>query len=164
MAGTHKRRNRPDDRCYLNDPEVGTPLHDGGPQPARDTLSKIDDEVRPRDSSRESRLLLPTFLTAFCDHLKTRQTYKSFRKDVSRLRNVFGEVCTALKIRPPGRPSGGCERVQPDKYAGDHVNAKFLEDVTPEILNQFFESRTKRSHWAAKTANNIREILHRLFA
>ncbi|MCX5653080.1 MAG: hypothetical protein NTY65_00295 [Planctomycetota bacterium] len=96
--------------------------------------------------------------------MKTKQTHNSYRKDVSRLRNVFGEVCGSLKIRPPGNLNRRRAKLWPDKYTVDHVQARFLEDVTPAVINRFLDSRIKRTYLAAKTANGIREILHRLFA
>ena len=77
---------------------------------------------------------------------------------------MFGEICEALRIRPPRTPNGRQGIPCPDKYAGDHIQARFLEDVTPEVINRFLDSRIKRSRWVPKTANGIREILHRLFA
>jgi len=164
MACTHKSRTGSDGCRCLSYRQARRPLLDKDQRFVRNKRRNIGCEVSPKDLPPTSRTPLPTVLKAFCDHLRTRQTYKSYRKDVSRLRNVFGEVCAALMIRPPGRPNGRRGQPQPDKYARNHLNAKRLEDVTPEILNRFLESRTKRSHWAAKTVNNIREILHRLFA
>ena len=164
MACLYKRRKQYWVSYYLNGRQVKKSLHTDDPRIARDKIRKIEHELPTGNLPETSRFPLPTLLDAFCGHLRTQQPHNSYRKDVSRLRNVFGEVCEALKIRPPESPNGRRAKLWPDKYAGDHVQAQSLEDVTPAIINRFLDSRIKRTHWAAKTANGIREILHRLFA
>ncbi|MBE3046904.1 hypothetical protein IMZ48_31120 [Candidatus Bathyarchaeota archaeon] len=101
----------------------------------RDKVRQIEHELPTGNLPETSRLPLPTLLDAFCGHLRTQQTHNSYRKDVSRLRNVFGEVCEDLKIRPPGSLNRRRAKLWPDKYAGDHVQARFLEDVTPVVIS-----------------------------
>jgi hypothetical protein len=120
MAGTHKRPTVSGGCRCLNYRQARKPLLDRDRRFVRNKRRNIGCEVSPKDLPPTSRTTLPTVLKAFCDHLRTRQTYKSYRKDVSRLRNVSGEVCTALTIRPRGRPNGRRGQPQPDKYARDH--------------------------------------------
>jgi len=163
MACLYKRRTQYWASYYLNGRQVQKSLHTDDPRIARDKIRKLEYELSLGDLPQASRLPLPALLETFCGHLKSRQTYRSYRKDVSRLRNLFGEICEALKIKPAGSPARRQARPRPDKYAGDHINAKLLEDVTTEVINRFLDSRVRRSQWAPKTANGIRELLHRLF-
>ncbi|KPK51102.1 MAG: hypothetical protein AMK72_00385 [Planctomycetes bacterium SM23_25] len=89
----------------------------------------------------------------------------SCKKDTSRLRVFFGPVCKALELRPPGPQIHG-PGVKPcfDKYAGRHVQARLLEQVTPEMINRFLSERVQEDGWSARTVNHTRQILHRLFA
>lgn len=51
-----------------------------------------------------------------------------------------------------------------DKFAHAHVKADLLGDVTPAVMNRFISDRIRENAWSAKTANDFREVLHRLFA
>ena len=164
MVCLYKRRKQYWVRYYLNGWQVQKSLRTDDLRIARDKLREIKCELSLGGLPQARRIPLPAILETFCAYLKTKQTYRSHRKDVSRLRNVFGEICEALKIRPSRSPNGRQGRPCLDKYAGDHIQARFLEDVMPEAINRFLDSRIQRSQWAPKTANGIREILHRLFA
>ncbi|MCE5340157.1 MAG: tyrosine-type recombinase/integrase [Planctomycetaceae bacterium] len=51
-----------------------------------------------------------------------------------------------------------------DKYDGEHVKAEFLEDIGPEAINNFISKRIELNNWSPKSANLLRQILHKLFA
>ncbi len=112
-----------------------------------------------------SELPVVTVVAAFCEHLKLRCPHKSYKNDVSRLRAFFGQICEELKI---GR--AGCKVAKenskpfPDKFAHAHVKVERLEEVTPAIINRFISDRIREDAWSPKTANDFREVLHRLFA
>ncbi len=63
----------------------------------------------------------------------------------------------------PGSPHGRQAKPRTDKYAGDHINVKFLEDVAAEVINRFLDARIKRSQGVPKTVNGMRAMFHRLF-
>ncbi|MCC7313785.1 MAG: site-specific integrase [Planctomycetes bacterium] len=101
-----------------------------------------------------------TIAEAFCQHLKSRCPHKSYKNDVSRLRAFFGQICEELKL---GRPGGAATKSYPDKFAHAHVTVESLEDVTPYLINRFISDRMREDAWSPKTANDFREVLHRLF-
>ena len=132
---------------------------------ARDKKRKIEYELVVGDLQIASKLPLPTTLAAFCSYLETIRTRKSYKNDVSRLRVFFGPICQALTPGVPGAATGKQrQRPLPDKYANAHVKAKLLEDITAELINRFITARLQQDGWSAKTANNMRQTLHRLFA
>ena len=90
MACLYKRRTQYWASYYLNGRQVQKSLHTDDPRIARDKIRKLEYELSLGDLPQASRLPLPTLLETFCGHLKSRQTYRSYRKDVSRLRNLFG--------------------------------------------------------------------------
>jgi len=102
-----------------------------------------------------------TIVEAFCQHLKSRCPHKSYKNDASRLRAFFGQVCDELRL---GRPEGAATKSYPDKFAHVHVKVDFLEDVSPAMINRFISDRIREDTWSPKTANDFREVLHRLFA
>ena len=164
MASVDRSRSRSRIGQCSNGLRVGKPIRADSERIARNKVGQIEHELPTGNLPEASRLPLSALLDAFCGHLRTQQTHNSYRKDVSRLRNVFGEVCEALKIRPPGSLNRHRAKLWPDRYVGDHIKADILDDVTPVVINRFLDSRIRRARWAAKTANGIREILHRLFA
>ena len=110
-----------------------------------------------------SKLPLPAILEAFCSYPEAIRTRKSYKNDISRLRVFFGPICPPLRPCVPGDASGRRRRRPfPDKYARAHVKAKLLEDITPEVINRFLAARLQRDGWSAKTANSMRQTLHRL--
>ena len=92
------------------------------------------------------------------------RTYKSYRNDFSRLRIFFGPICEFLKLGIPSvLPSKQTLKSGFDKYAGKHVKAEFLEDITASRINRFITARIEHDNWSAKTANLMRQMLDKLF-
>jgi len=74
----------------------------------------------------------------------------------NRLRSVFGSVCPSLKHRQSGSHKGKVFRLKEyDKFAGRHLPAKLLEDITPAALNCWLDARAQEENWAPKTVNNF---------
>jgi integrase len=116
-------------------------------------------------SGSSATTLLPQVLEGFCEHLRVKSTHRSLRGTLSRLRNFFGPITPSLYIQPPGAKDGSRRRKPvPDRYAGRHVLAQNLEDITPAVVEQFIEERLKSGDWKApKTANSLRQVLHQFF-
>ena len=55
-------------------------------------------------------------------------------------------------------------RAGADVYADRHVKAELLEDITPQVINQFLTARIQDDRWSPKTANLMRQTLHKLFS
>jgi len=132
---------------------------------AREKIRQLEYELSRGELQNVSRTLLPNILEDFCNFLQTTRTPKSAKNVFNRLRSVFGPVCPSLKHRPPDSPEGKIFRVtEYDKFAGRHLPAKLLEDVTPAALNCWLDTRAQEENWAPKTVNNYRQTLHRLFS
>jgi len=165
MAHLYKRRRQFWICYYVNGQRVQESLKTDNERIARDKKRKIEYELSLGDLHVTSRLPLPVVLEDFCKYLKATRTYKSFKNDISRLRVFFGPICESLKLRPSGIKRGE-KTIRPvsDKYAMAHVKAQLLEDITPEDINRFLIDRAKLNSWAPKTANLMRQILHKLFS
>ncbi|MCK6486276.1 MAG: tyrosine-type recombinase/integrase [Phycisphaerae bacterium] len=144
----------------VNGKRVLRSLHTANERIARDKKKQLEYELMIGDLQTESRLELPFILEEFCRHLKARSPHKARNNDVSKLRCFFGPICESLQL---GRHGGTSTRRCPDKYGRAHVKATLLEEITPEQINQFISARLREDKWAPKTANGLREILHRLF-
>jgi len=131
---------------------------------ARSKFKRLEYELSLGDLEVASEIPLAVLLEAFCQHLIATRTFKSCKNDISRLRVFFGVICESLK---PGIP-GAKGRVKKedkffDKYADQHVQAELLEDISPQIINRFLADRIAKNDWSAKTANLMRQTLHKLF-
>ncbi|MFA6186478.1 MAG: tyrosine-type recombinase/integrase [Phycisphaerae bacterium] len=128
----------------------------------RTALSKqkrIEYELSIGDLHVASKLPLPIVLEVFCKYLKNTRTFKSYKNDVCRLRTFFGPICDGLKPYP-----GTMKQSRKDKYEGSHVKAELLEDITAGAINRFIAARIEEDKWKPKTANLMREVLHKLYA
>lgn len=135
-------------------------LHTPNERIARDTKKQIEYELMTGDLQTESRLELPFIVEEFCRHLRARSPHKARGNDISKLRCFFGPICESLQL---GMLGGTSKKRCADKYAGAHVKATVLEELSAEMINQFISARLRQNKWSPKTANGLREILHRLF-
>ena len=163
MASLFKRRKQYWVSFYLDGVHVRRSLRTTSERVARSKLKQIEYELAIGDLHVASRLPLPAILEAFCRYLMATRTYKSYKNDYSRLRVVFGPLCEELLIRPPGSPDRPRGRPQSDKYAGKHIQAELLEDVTPQTINRFLAAREEQDRWSPKTAMNPTPSEHLLW-
>ena len=147
----------------INGKLVQRSLNTDDKRAAKEKVCQIDYELSRGELQQVSRILLRNFLEEFCQHLAASRTYKSYKNEFGRLRTVFGPICESLKIRPPGSPLRPQGKPQRDKYAGRHLGAKYLEDLTPVAINCWLDARNREENWAPKTVNNYRQILHKMF-
>jgi hypothetical protein len=108
------------------------------------------------------------FLQSFCEFLCRTRTRKSAKNDISYLRMFFGPRCPALqpgstvnhRFRNGEAPTA---KATPRPY-GRVVPARLLEELSTETVSEYIRDRIVEDHIAVKTANRIREVLHRLFS
>ena len=149
---------------YIDSQQFKKSLNTTNERVAKSKLKKIEYDLALGDLHVASKLPLPAILEAFGRELMATRTYKSCKNDISRLRIFFGPICGLLK---PGMP--GVVRDQKsaksgvDKYDGKHVKAELLEDITTSKINRFIAARIEQDGWSAKTANLMRQTLHKLF-
>ena len=131
---------------------------------ARSKLKRLEYELSLGDLEVASEIPLPVILEAFCKHLIATRTFKSCKNDISRLRIFFGVICESLRPGVPG-VRGAVQKDGEffDKYAGQHVQAELLENITPQMMNRFLADRIAKNGWSAKTTNLMRQTLHKLF-
>ena len=165
MASLYKRGRFYWVSYWVNGKQRQKSLHTKAERVARDKLKRLEYELAIGDLQVASRLPIRVVLQELCDHLWVTRTFKSCKNGVSRLRIFFGPICDGLELGLPGGASKTESPKRPaDKYAGAHVKVTLLEDVTPAMINQFIATRRSKDGWSPKTANSLRQILHRLFA
>jgi hypothetical protein len=165
MAHIYKRRKQFWICYYVHGKKIQKSLATDNERIARDKKRKIEYQLSIGDLQITSRLPLINILEDFCKYLQITRTRKSYKNDISRLRIFFGPICEALKPGPPGgkRKNRQSKKIG-DKYAGVHIKAELLENITPETINRFLVDRVQTDGWAPKTSNLMRQVLHKLFA
>jgi len=80
----------------------------------------------------------------------------------------FGPCCEALHLGShvphKFRTNARALPTVPDRFSKTHVPIKRLEQISAEMINGFIRQRIADDGIAPKTANRIREVLHRLFS
>lgn len=108
------------------------------------------------------------FLESFCQFLWRTRTRKSAKNDISYIRMFFGPRCPALQ------PGSTINRRFPDARASapkvptripEHaLPIRHLEELSTEMVSRYIHRRIVEDGIAPKTANRIREVLHRMFS
>lgn len=91
-------------------------------------------------------------VAAYVEHIKTTKTERSWKKDLSVLRELFGSCCKALEL-PEGRATR-CrdQRLKSDRRAKLHpVRASCFEAITTAQLADFITARVRERGLAPKT-------------
>jgi len=165
MACLYKRRRKYWVSYVLDGELIQKSLRTENERLAKAKVKQIESELTLGSHEVTSKLPLGPALEPFCTHLEATRTRKSYKNNVSRLRVFFGPMCEALRPSAPGAEKPGrSPRPVPDRYAGKHVQAALLEDITPQLISRFLAARLERDGWSAKTANLMRQTLHKLFA
>ncbi|MHC4206559.1 MAG: hypothetical protein ACYSTT_18050, partial [Planctomycetota bacterium] len=165
MAHLYKRGCRFWISYYLSGKLVQKSLKTKNERVALAKKKRIEYELALGDLHVASKTPLSAMLESFCKELMATRTFKSYKNDFSRLRVFFGPICDLLEPGVPGAKfSTKNTKAGHDKYMGKHVKAELLEDVSAEVINRFIAARIQQDGWSPKTANLMRQTLHKLFA
>ena len=108
------------------------------------------------------------FVQSFCEFLWRTRTRKSAKNDISYLRMFFGPRCPALqpgsRVNHRFRDGGASVSKSPPSAYDRAVPARHLEELSPETISGYIRERVMEDRIAPKTANRIREVLHRMFS
>ncbi|MFC1636418.1 tyrosine-type recombinase/integrase [Planctomycetota bacterium] len=115
-----------------------------------------------------SKTPIVPFLQSFCEFLEKTRIRKSAKNDISYLRSFFGPCCPALELGSNvphkfRRPKQDLPRVL-DRQKDRHIPVRRLEQISTEIVSRFIQERLTQDDIKPKTANRIREVLHRMFS
>ena len=154
-------------KYHVKGSRVQRSLHTTSERVARTRRSKLEDDLATNGLIMPSETPLEPFLEDFCQHLKTIRTPKSYKNDLSYLRIFFGPVCRSLLPGNTCNTSKMLRKESPrlqEPLKGRHIKVGLLEEVTSEIVSRFITRRVREDGISPKTANRLREVLHRMFA
>lgn len=129
------------------------------------------EKLRPFESAQHrgeahplpTRTPIGEVVEAFVEHMRAHRPERSWRRDVSYLRESFGEVCPALVLRTK-RARVCRERRSPEDRRRKlwPIGASCFEEITTAIVSDFLVAQVRVKGLAPKTANRYREVLAKL--
>jgi len=128
---------------------------------ARDRLRHIDGLQKLGELPSTSRTPLSDFLDAYCRHLLASGRPKGARTDISRLRQIFGPCCPALRY-PPRSPGGLSKTPAADSPAAT-IRVRYLEQITTLSVKTLLDEKLSEGDLQPVSANKYLEILTRMF-
>lgn len=128
-------------------------------QVAKEKIRQIESAlVRGVDIPLPTRTPIGDVVEAYVQYIKTVKTTRSVIRDVSYLREMFGQVCPSLIIKN----EKNSKRARRD-YTRNTILATYIEQITTADTATFISNRVRQTGIAPKTANHFRQILTRLF-
>ena len=138
-----------------------------------DSLQVAKEKLRRFESAqfRGEDLLLPTrtpvgeVVAAYIEHMRTHRPERSWRRDLSYLRESFGECCQELKLESRRAKKCRERRVPADRRKKLWpVGALNVEEITPGAISEFLAAQVRTKGLAPKTANRYREVIGKLLS
>ena len=149
--------------------------YEGGRQRRRslgtDSLQIAKEKLRQFESAlhRGEEHPLPTrtpigeVVEAFVAHMRAHRPEGSWRRDLSYLRESFGEVCPALQLATPrARHCRARRRLGDQRRRLWPIGATYFEEITTAAVSEFLVAQVRAKGLAPKTANRYREVLCKL--
>jgi len=143
-------------------------LHTSNYGVARSKVRKLEHEMEMRGLQTETHTPVAEIVTKFIEYLGARggRGRKGPQTDIYRLAEFFGPVCEALENNSRARdgigPKSKARKRKTKKY-DCAVNVDFLEEITAGTVLDYLVKLQRRRGLSAKTLNEYREILQRLF-
>ena len=134
---------------------------------AQDRRKKLEALELTDQLFEPSKTPVASIVQEFCEFLLATRTRKSAKNDMAYLRGFFGPCCAALELgsNVPHKFRDNQRSLPkvPDRLAKRHMPVKRLEQISTEMVGAYIHARVVEDGIAPKTANRIREVLHRLF-
>jgi len=118
---------------------------------------------------RGEGVLLPTrtpvgeVVAAYIEHMRAHRPERSWRLDLSYLRESFGECCQELRL-----DSSRAKKCRERRLPADRrrrlwpIGASHVEEITPSAISEFLAAQMRAKGLAPKTANRYREVIGKL--
>ncbi len=135
-------------------------------QTAREKLRRFESaQFRGDGCGLPTRTPIAEIVAAYIDHMRAHRPERSWRRDISYLREAFGQCCPELeldtsrarKCQSLRRPDDGRKRLWP-------LAAPCFEEITTTQIADFIAERVRARRLAPKTANRYREVIAKVFA
>lgn len=121
-------------------------------------------QFQGHDCPLPTRTPVGEVVAAFVEHMKAHRPERSWKRDVSYLRELFGECCPELEI--DSEKARKCQRLRlPDDKRKKlwPISAPCFEEITTGAISEFIAARVRIRGLAPKTANRYREVVNKVF-
>jgi len=99
-------------------------------------------------------------IAAYIEHMKAHRPERSWRRDLSYLRESFGQCCDELELSTTRAKRCRALRCPDDKRKKLWpLQANCIEEITTSAISDFIAERVRVRGLAAKTANRYREVI-----
>lgn len=138
-----------------------------------DSLQIAKEKLRQFESAqfRGDGIGLPTrtpigqVVAAYIEHMKAHRAERSWKRDISYLRESFGECCPALVLDSERAKKCQARRRGDDKRKKLWpLSAPCFEEISTASISEFIAERVRARGLAPKTANRYRETIAKVFA
>ncbi|MFN0243471.1 MAG: tyrosine-type recombinase/integrase [Planctomycetota bacterium] len=135
-------------------------------QIAKEKLRRFESaQYRGDDSPLPTRTPVGEVVAAYIEHMRAHRPERSWRRDLSYLRESFGECCPALELDTT-RAKKCRELRSPDDRRRKlwPIAATHVEEITTPHVSDFLSAQVRTKGLAPKTANRYREVIGKLIA
>lgn len=162
MASLKKRGTTYYAQYYQGGQQKRVSLGTGSLQIAKEKIRQIESALaRGTDIPLPTKTPIPEIVTAYVAHLRTIRTERNAQRDIYYLREAFGPICPALKLKNENISKKAKKR--PAKDAPKPILANHFEQITTADIAQHIAAQVRSKGLAPKTANRFREVLTRLY-
>lgn len=156
MASLWKRKGVYYARYYVGGKQRAVCLHTTSHQTAKEKLRRFETRLAERgEEALPTKTPVAEVLQAYVRHILVAKTKAGVKSDLYYLRDIFGPVCKELEVK------------QKDARARAHrayLPAKYLEQIRTQDIVAFVMARVQQRGLSAKTANQSRCVLSRVFS
>ena len=165
MASLKKRGDSYYLQWYEGDKQRRKSLKTDSLQIAREKLRQFESaQFRGYSVPLPTRTPVGEVVAQFIEHMRAHRPERSWRRDLSYLREAFGECCPMLELS-----SSRARRCRETRCKDDRrqklwpIAAGSFEEVTTAAVSEFIASRVRERGLAPKTANRYREVICKVF-
>jgi site-specific recombinase XerD len=133
-------------------------------QVAKEKLRRFESGLyRGEDCPLPTRMPVGEVVAAYIDHMRAHRPERSWKRDLSYLRESFGECCPALELTSQRAKKCRELRLPEDRRRKLWpIAATHVEDITTAAVSDFLSAQVRAKGLAPKTANRYREVVGKL--
>lgn len=165
MASLIKRNGNFHIQWYEGQKKRRRSLRTDSIQVAKEKLRQFESaQFRGVECPMPTRTPIGVVVAAYIEHMKAHRPERSWKRDISYLREAFGECCPELelvssrarKCRALRRPEDRRQKLWP-------LSAPCFEEIPTTAISEFIAARVRARGLQPKTANRYREIIAKVF-
>lgn len=161
MAGLIKRGDVFHIQWYEGKTKRRRSLKTTSEQLAKERLRQFESaRLRGVDNPLPTRTPIGEVVAAYIKHMQAHRPERSWRKDLTHLREAFGACCAELELTSGRARKGRAQRCPDDgRKTLRPIEAGCFEEITTAMISTFIAERVRARGLAPKTANRYREVL-----